>query len=159
MSDLVTKSSRVSGLELGPVPPLGCSSCWRFWKRRHRTVTGASMLMRMKNGRRMKTSRTSSLWMSVVTHRSRHRLVTNSRRSPAVGKVCSEDWWDGLNARRPLFERPVPAPVPPIAFPRAFMRGLSPLLYSPSTPELSESVSPWPLGLVGCCRYRCLKPW
>src|SRR3569833_1903614 len=57
----------------------------------HRTVTGASTLMSRKKGRRLKASRAASDVMSVVTHRSRHRVVTKSS-SPSV---LSNTWCCG----------------------------------------------------------------
>lgn len=54
-----------------------------------RDETGASMLIRMKNGRRRSLSRIASLWMSVVTQRDCQFLVTKSRRASADGKI-----WD-----------------------------------------------------------------
>lgn len=62
----------------------------RAWNRSKRIVTGASTEMRMKNGRRISTSRMTSSWMSVVTHRCCQRFVTKSTRLWTSGNVC--DW-------------------------------------------------------------------
>lgn len=61
----------------------------RSLKRCHRTLTGASTLMRRKKGRLSNASTTSSSHMSVVTHRSLHLSVTKSRSASTLGKVCS----------------------------------------------------------------------
>ena len=53
-----------------------------------RSLTGASTLIKMKNGRRRSLSNMASLCISVVTHRSRHRFVTKSRSSSVVLKTC-----------------------------------------------------------------------
>lgn len=63
----------------------------RCWNRRQRKVSGASIEMSRKNGRRMKTSSTCSVGMSVVTKRLRHRRVTKSNSSSAVVKTWEED--------------------------------------------------------------------
>jgi hypothetical protein len=62
----------------------------RCWNRRQRRVSGASIEISRKNGRRMKTSKTCSVGMSVVTKRLRHRRVTKSSSSSAVVKT-----WEG----------------------------------------------------------------
>ena len=79
-SDLRRNSSRVRLEE---------ESCFsrRAWKRLHRTLTGASTLTRMKKGRRSSLSSIDSVWISVVTQRSRHRFVTKSRSSSVLEKV------------------------------------------------------------------------
>lgn len=54
----------------------------------HRTLTGASTLTRRKNGLLKSASTTLSSHISVVTHRSLHRRVTNSSSASTSGKVC-----------------------------------------------------------------------
>lgn len=76
-----TKSSSVGGVRL--------FTAQRFLKRCHRTLTGASTLMKRKNGRRRRASTTLSSHMSVVTHRSLHLRVTNSSKASTSAKVCS----------------------------------------------------------------------
>lgn len=65
-----------------------CTFCILASHRFHRTLTGASMLTRIKKGRRSSLSRIASVYMSVVTHRSRHRFVTKSMRSSVELNVC-----------------------------------------------------------------------
>lgn len=84
----VTSSVTSASAWAGTVPLLReMHCCCRCWKRCHRTVRGASTLMRTKKGRLLKISRTSWSGMSVVTHRSSQCLVTKSRRASAVGKL------------------------------------------------------------------------
>lgn len=59
----------------------------RVLNRRKRSVSGASIHSRRKNGRRRRSSSVSSSSMSVRTQCSCHRLVTNSRRLSTSGKV------------------------------------------------------------------------
>lgn len=80
MSERDTNSSRV--LILGFVEEDG-----RALYLSQRDETGASMLMRMKNGRRRSLSRIGSLWTSVVTQRDCQFFVTKSRRASADVKV------------------------------------------------------------------------
>jgi hypothetical protein len=76
-----TKSSNVGGVRL--------LTAQRSLKRCHLTLTGASTLMKRKNGRLNKESTTLSSQMSVVTHRSLHLSVTNSSKASTSAKECS----------------------------------------------------------------------
>lgn len=59
----------------------------------HRTLTGASTLTRRKKGRRRRASTAFSSHISVVTQRSLHRKVTNSRSdSTSANKWFSSFW-------------------------------------------------------------------
>lgn len=81
-----------------------------FVNRFHRRLTGASTLTRRKKGRWMRRSRMAPSQMSVVTQRSRHLLVTNSRSKSTfsnttsggralpgllVSEVCNWTWLPG----------------------------------------------------------------
>lgn len=76
-----TKSSKVGGVSL--------LTAQRCLNRCHRTLTGASTLMKRKNGLRSRASTTLSSQMSVVTQRSLHLRVTNSSKPSISAKVCS----------------------------------------------------------------------
>lgn len=69
----------------------GIGSSWRlahlFVKRLYRKLTGASMLMRRKNGLLKSSSNVVSSWMSVKTQCSRHRFVTKSSKESTSGNV------------------------------------------------------------------------
>lgn len=93
-SDLKRNSSRVGlgkGVILGELPFwrgwVALNLSRRVWKRFQRTLTGASTLTRMKNGRRRSLSRIASVCMSVITHLFLHCLVTKSIKSSAWVKL------------------------------------------------------------------------
>ena len=81
-SDWRRKSSRL-GVSVGDF-----AFCRRVWKRFQRTLTGASTLTKMKNGRRRSLSKVDSVGIWVVTQRSFHLLVTKSKRSSVELNVC-----------------------------------------------------------------------
>lgn len=88
--------------------------CIRSWKRFHRTLTGASMLTSMKNGRRRSLSSIDSVCMSVVTHRSLHCVVTKSSKSSAVLKVVFEEPADLCRDRVSADNSSDPFPTSPL---------------------------------------------
>lgn len=53
----------------------------------HLTLTGASTLIKRKNGRRSKASSTFSLHIPLMIHLSLHRVVTKSSSASTVAKV------------------------------------------------------------------------
>lgn len=122
----------------------------RCWKRRQRTVSGASTEMSRKKGRRISTSRTASVGMSVVTKRLRHRLVTKSSRASADEKLWL--WACGRSASDVSEPDCVPFLVVRAVELRAPVKALSGDICSPDEAALSDDPD-------SGRRCRRLKPW